>query len=170
MPVQCVHTHTLANTDSTHRNFQTQTDKHTDTYIHIYKYTLRHTQNTYIHRSFQTQTCTHTQVHTHKYTHTHPPAPTHTTSSVYRKSPRTAHHQLCWGRPRESWERSAGWVGSLACSVATWQRVRGLTGPVAVGCSLGVPVGASGSAPLASFWASLGTGSERGQLSRAQKS
>ena len=47
MPVQCVHTHTLANTDSTHRNFQTQTDKHTDTYIHIYKYTLRHTQNTY---------------------------------------------------------------------------------------------------------------------------
>ena len=74
-----VHTHTRANTDSTHRHFQTQTHthKHTDAYIHIYKYTLRHTQNTYIHRSFQTQTCTNTQVHTYTQIHANTPS-THT--------------------------------------------------------------------------------------------
>lgn len=128
MPVQCVHTHTRANTDSTHRNFQTQTDKHTDTYIHIYKYTLRHTQNTYIHRSFQTHTCTNTQVHTHTNTHTHPQHP-HTGAHTQTHTPPSTHTHHIQHRQKVSRNGpSSALLGQTPGKLGTQRRAGGQPG------------------------------------------
>ena len=165
MPVQWVYRHTHTHTH-THSHVPIQTP-HTETF--------RHKQT---HRCIYTHIQIHTQAHT-KYihaqklsdtnTHKHTGAHIHTNTCKHPQHPHTPRQRQTGSLPEwpivspwESWEWCAGRVGSRACGVATWQQVRGLTGLAVVAVPRGVPVGASGSAPLASFWANLGTGSERG--------
>ena len=104
----CTHTHVQIQTPHTetfrHRHI------HTNTLMHIYTYTNTHSG------THKTHTCTdavrhkhaqtHRRTHTHKHTHT-PPLPHTPRPASGTKPPATAHHQFCWGRPREIWERSA---------------------------------------------------------------
>lgn len=159
MTIQTPHTETFRHK---HIYTNTYTQTHRCIYTHIQIHTQAHTKYIHTQKLSDTNMHKHTGAHIHTNTCKHPQHPHTPRPASDRKSPGMAHRQSCWSRPRESWEWRAGQVGSRACRGATWQQVRGLTGLAVVAVPWGVPIGMSGSAPLASFWANLGTGSERG--------